>query len=115
MKFHWHFFFGTLLGYFCNTMSANSSQRRVQQRTKKARAAFLAKMENMQAIPKRNILRADVMVAPLDYIVEVICDNHWGYLYNCAYTVYPRLVREFHGYMEVTQDEDHGIILQTAV
>lgn len=69
----------------------------------------------MQAIPKRNILRVDVMVAPLYYIVEIICDNHWGYLYNCACTIYPKLVREFYGYMEVTQDEDHGIILQTAI
>ncbi len=48
-------------------------------------------MENMQAILERNILRADVMVAPLDYIAEIICDNHWGYLYSCACTVYPRL------------------------
>jgi hypothetical protein len=55
------------------------------------------------------------MVAPLDYIAEIIRDNHWGYLYNCACTVYPRLVREFYGYLEVIQDKDHGIILQTSI
>jgi hypothetical protein len=38
-----------------------------------------------------------------------------GYLYNCACTVYPRLVREFFGYLKVIHDEDHGIILQTYV
>jgi hypothetical protein len=58
-------------------------------------AASLAKVENRQAVPERNVLRVDVMVAPLDFIVDIIKDNHWGYLYNCACTVYPRLVREF--------------------
>jgi hypothetical protein len=72
-------------------------------------------VENRQAVPERNVLRADVMVAPLDFIAEIIRDNHWGYLYNCACTIYPRLVREFYGYLEVIQDEDHGIILQTSV
>jgi hypothetical protein len=37
----------------------------------------LAKVENKQAIPERNILRADFMVAPLDYIAEIIQANHW--------------------------------------
>jgi hypothetical protein len=55
------------------------------------------------------------MVAPLDFIVDIIKDNHWGYLYNCACTVYPRLVREFYGYLEVVHDVDQGIILQTYV
>jgi hypothetical protein len=96
-------------------MSADSFQHRVRQRTEEARAASLAKVENIQAIPERNVLRADVMVALLDYIAEIIRDNHWGYLYNSACTIYPRLVREFYGYLEVIQDEDHGIILQTFV
>jgi hypothetical protein len=69
----------------------------------------LAKIENRQAVPERNVLRADVMVAPLDFIADIIRDNHWGYLYNYACTVYPRLVREFYGY--VVQDDDQGIIL----
>jgi hypothetical protein len=61
-----------------------------------------------------NVLKADVIVA-LDFIADIIRDNHWGYLYNCVCIVYPRLVREFYGYLEVVQDEDQGIILQTYV
>jgi hypothetical protein len=52
-----------------------------------------------------------VMVAPLDFLVAIIRDNHWGYLYNCACTVYPGLVREFYRYLEVVQDMDQGLIL----
>jgi hypothetical protein len=33
------------------------------------------------------------MVAPLDFIAQMIQDNHWGYLYSCECSVYPRLVR----------------------
>jgi hypothetical protein len=61
------------------------------------------------------VLRADDSVAPLDFIAEIIMDHHWGYLYNCAFIVYPRLVRQFYGYLEMIQDEDLGIILQTIV
>lgn len=96
-------------------MSTDSSQHKVRQLTEEARAASLAKVQNRQAIPERNVLRADVMVAPMDYIAEIIRDNHWRYLYNCACTVYPRLVKEFYGYLEVIYDENHGIILQASV
>jgi hypothetical protein len=96
-------------------MSVGSSQCKVWQRIEETQAASLAKMENRKAIPERNVLRADVMVTPLDYIADIIWDNHWGYLYNCACTVYPRLVREFYGYLKVIQNENHGIILQTSV
>jgi hypothetical protein len=111
-------FFGKMFDFFfffCRAMSDNSSQHRVRQKTEEARAASSAKVENMQVIPKRNVLRADVMVAPLDFIVDIMRENHWGYLFNCACTVYPRLVREFYGYLEVVQGEDHGIILQTYI
>jgi hypothetical protein len=80
-----------------------------------ARATSLAKVENRQVVPERNVLSADVIVVPLDFIAAIIRDNPWGYLYNYACTVYPRLVREFYGYLEVVHDEDHGIILQTFV
>jgi hypothetical protein len=75
----------------------------------------LAKIENRQAVPEWNVLRADVMVAPRDFIADIIRDNHWGYLYNYACTIFPRLVKEFNKYLEVVQDEDQGIILQTYV
>jgi hypothetical protein len=49
------------------------------------------------------------MVAPVDYIAEIIRDNHWGYLYNCACTVYPRLVRETAVQDHVIQIDPHVI------
>jgi hypothetical protein len=49
-------------------------------------------MENKQVIQERNILKLDNMVAPLDFIAQMIQDNNWGYLYSCACLVYPRLV-----------------------
>jgi hypothetical protein len=64
-------------------------------------ATTRARMDSRKVIPERNIVRADIMVAPLDFIAQLIQDNHWGYLYNCACLVYPRLVRDFYGYMEV--------------
>jgi len=37
------------------------------------------------------------------------------YLYDCAYEVFPRLLRKFYGHMIVTQDYDRGLIMQTRV
>jgi hypothetical protein len=82
-------------------MSSGSSQRRVIQRTDEGIAATRARMENTQVIPERNILRADIMVAPLDFIAQMIQDNQWSYLYSCACPVYPKLVRDFYGHFEV--------------
>jgi hypothetical protein len=39
--------------------------------------------EYRQVIPKRNILRADIMVAPLDCIAQMTQDNHWLPLQLC--------------------------------
>lgn len=75
----------------------------------------MAKIENRQVIPERNVLRTDVLVGPLDFIAELIRDNHWRYLYNCTCIVYPKLVRQFYGYLKVVLDEDQEIILQTYV
>jgi len=33
-------------------------------------------LENRKAIPERNVLRADVSVAPLDFIAEIIRGNY---------------------------------------
>jgi hypothetical protein len=73
--------------------------------------AIRARVENMQAIRKRNVVRANIMVAPLDFVAEIIQANHWGYLYNCACLVYPRFVRDFYRHLEVVQDDDSEIIL----
>jgi len=65
--------------------------------TKESIAATRARIENRQAIPERNVVLADVMVAPLDIIADIIQTYHWGYLYNYACIVLPKLVREFYG------------------
>jgi hypothetical protein len=49
-------------------MSADSSQRRVCQRTEEGIVASRARIVNRTVISKRNVVRADVMVAPLDVI-----------------------------------------------
>jgi hypothetical protein len=72
-------------------------------------------MDSRQVLPERNILIADLVDAPLNFIAQLIQDNHWGYLYNCAYLVYPCLVRDFYGYMVVTQKDERGLIMQTLV
>jgi hypothetical protein len=38
----------------------------------------LAKIENWQVVSKMNFLRVDVMVAHLDFIANIIKDNHWA-------------------------------------
>jgi hypothetical protein len=57
-------------------MSYGSSQRRVRQRTDAGLAATRARIESRQVIPERNIVSADVMVAPLDFIAQIIQENH---------------------------------------
>jgi hypothetical protein len=34
---------------------------------------------NKQALAKRNVLRADIIRPPLDFIAEIIEAKHWGY------------------------------------
>jgi hypothetical protein len=58
---------------------------------------------------------ADIMVAPLDNIHDIIQTYHWGYLHNCACVVLTRLVRLFYANLEVVQDDDHGLFLQSIV
>jgi hypothetical protein len=53
------------------------------------------------------------MVAPLDSIHDIIQTYHWGYLHSCACVVYTRLVRLFYANLEVVQDDDRGLVLQS--
>jgi hypothetical protein len=55
------------------------------------------------------------MVALLDVISEYIQTYNWGYLYNYAYIVLTRLVREFYTHLELMQDEDSSIVFQSTV
>jgi hypothetical protein len=61
------------------------------------------------------VVRSDIMVAPLDRIHDTIQTYHWGYLHNCACVVYTRLVRLFYANLEVVQDDDRGVGLQSTM
>jgi hypothetical protein len=77
-------------------MSAVSPQRKVRQRTEGDMATLKAKIMDRPVIAERNVVRADIMVAPLDSIHKIIRTYHWGYLHNCACVVLTRLVRLFY-------------------
>jgi len=66
-------------------------------------------------IAKRNVLWADIMVPPLDNILDIIQTYNWGYLHSCACVVYTRLVKLFYANLEVVQNDDHGVVLQSSV
>jgi hypothetical protein len=66
-------------------------------------------------IAERNVVRSDIMVPPLDSIYDTIQTYHWGYLYSCACVVFTRLVRLFYANLEVAQDNDRGLVLQSTV
>jgi hypothetical protein len=78
------------------------------------RAAIQAKIMDRSVIAERNVLRADIMVPPLDNILDIIQTYNWGYLHSCAYVVYTRFVKLFYANLEVVQDDDHGVVLQSS-
>jgi hypothetical protein len=51
----------------------------------------------------------------LDNILDIIQTYNWGYLHICACVVYTRLVKLFYANLEVVQDDDHGVVLQSSV
>jgi hypothetical protein len=55
------------------------------------------------------------MVPPLDSIHHIIQTYHWEYLHTCACMVYTRLVKLFYTNLEVVQDDDHEVVLQSIV
>jgi len=120
LKFMWPnknifglFVLANLVGLFCRTMSAGSPQRRVRQRTEGDRTALRAKIMDCTIIAERNVVRSEIMVAPLDSIHYIIQTYHWGYLHSCACIVYTRLVRLFYANLEVmTSGWDFSPLLQ---
>jgi hypothetical protein len=96
-------------------MSAISSQRRVCQRTEEERSVLQTKIMDRTVIVECNVVRSDIMVPPLDSIYETIEAYHWGYLYTCACMFLTRLVRLFYANLEVAQDNDGGLVLQSTV
>jgi len=77
--------------------------------------ALRAKIMDRPVITERNVIRSDIMVAPLDSIHDTIQTYHWGYLHSCACVVYTRLVRLFYANLEVVQDDDRGLVLQSII
>jgi hypothetical protein len=108
-------FFANLVSYFCRNMSTGSPQRRVRQRTEGDLAALRTKIMDRPVIAERNVVRANIMVAPLDSIHYIIQTYHWGYLYNCACVVLTQLARLFYANLEVVQNDDNGIVLQSTI
>jgi hypothetical protein len=96
-------------------MSAISSQRRVRQRSVEEQSAFQAKIMDRNVIAEWNVVCADITVPPLDSIYDTIQTYHWGYLYTCACIVLTRLVRLFYANLEVAQDDERGMVLQSTV
>jgi hypothetical protein len=84
-------------------------------RTEEDRSALQAKIIDSTVIAERNVVRSDIMVPPLDSIYDTIQTYHWGYLYTCAYVVLTRLVRLFYANLEVAQDDDRGLVLQSII
>jgi hypothetical protein len=66
-------------------------------------------------IAEQNVVHYDIMVAPLDSIHDTIQTYHWGYVHSCACVVYTRLVRLFYTNLELVQDNDRGLVLQSIV
>jgi hypothetical protein len=66
-------------------------------------------------IAERNVVCSDIMVAPLDSIHDTIQTYHWGYLQSWACVVYTRLVRLFYANLEVVQDDNRRLVLQSIV
>jgi hypothetical protein len=72
-------------------------------------------MQSRQVLSERNLLGADLRDPVLLPIAQMLLENNWEYLYNCACQAFPRLVRDFYGHMIITQDDDRGLIMQTMV
>jgi hypothetical protein len=72
-------------------------------------------MQWQQVLSEWNLLRADLRDLFLLPIGQMLLENQWEYLYNCACLTFPRLVREFYGNMIIIQDDDKGLIMQTIV
>jgi hypothetical protein len=79
------------------------------------RAALKAKIMDRLVITEQNAVRSDILVALLDSIHDTIQTYHWGYLHSCACVVYTRLVRLYYANLEVVQDDDRRLVLQSTV
>jgi hypothetical protein len=67
-------------------------------------------MQKQQVLSEQNLLRVDLRDPVLLPIGQMLLENQWEYLYNCACPAFPRLVPEFYG-MIIIQDDDRGLIM----
>jgi hypothetical protein len=104
-----------LLAFSLGNMSSDVSSPRVRQRVEEFVADRRLRMEKRQVLSERNLLHVDVRDPVLLPIGQMLLENQWEYLYNCACPAFPRLVREFYGHMVIIQDDDRGLIMQTVV
>jgi len=65
-------------------MSLDDSPPRVRQRTEESVADRLHRMQSRQVLSERNLLRADRRDPVLLPIAQMLLENNWEYLYNCA-------------------------------
>jgi hypothetical protein len=77
-------------------MSSDDCPPRVRQRTKESVADRLHRMQSRQVLSEWNLLHVDLRDLVLLPIAQMLLENQWEYLYNCAYPAFPRLVQEFY-------------------
>jgi hypothetical protein len=109
------FFLEYFLFFSSGKMSSDDSPPRVRQRIEESVVDKHLCMEKWHVLSKRNLLCADLRDPILLPIGQMIQENQWEYLYNCACSAFPRLVREFYGHMIIIEDDDRGLIMQTMV
>jgi hypothetical protein len=71
----------------------------------------LHRMRSRQVLSEQNLLRPDMRDPVLLPIAQMLLENNWEYLYNCACLAFPRLVREFYGNMIIIQEDDRRLII----
>lgn len=96
-------------------MSADDSLPQVRQRIEESVTDRLHRMCSRQALYEQNLFHPDLRDPILLPIAQMLLENNWEYLYNCACLAFPKLVQEFYGHMIVIQDNDRGLIMQTMV
>jgi hypothetical protein len=80
-------------------MSSDDSPPRVSQRIEESVADRLHRIQSRQVLSEWNFLHANLRDPVLFPIAQMLLENQWEYLYNCACPAFPRLVREFYGNM----------------
>jgi hypothetical protein len=96
-------------------MSSDDSPPRVRQRIEESVVDRRLRMQKRQVLSEQNLLRVDLRDPVLLPIGQMLLENQWEYLYNCACPAFLKLVRKFYGNMIIIQDDDKGLIMQTMI